>query len=50
MYAVINNHGMEESYGVCRNGIEGLNDTLVARGFAMNEDGGILKVTCFIIG
>lgn len=28
----------------CRNGIEGLNDDLVSRGFAMNEEGGILKV------
>ena len=27
-----------------RNGIEGLNDDLLARGFAMNEEGGILKV------
>ena len=28
----------------CRNGIEGLNDDLLERGFAMNEEGGILKV------
>ena len=28
----------------CRNGIEGLNDDLLTRGFAMNEAGGILKV------
>lgn len=28
----------------CRNGIEGLNDDLLTRGFAMNEEGGILKV------
>lgn len=28
-----------------KNGIEGLNDDLVSRGFAMNEEGGILKVS-----
>ena len=32
----------------CRNGIEGLNDDLLSRGFAMNEAGGILKVPCCI--
>ena len=28
----------------CRGGIEQLNNELTARGFAMNEEGGILKV------
>ena len=28
-----------------RNGIEELNDALLTRGFAMNEEGGILKVS-----
>ena len=30
----------------CRRGIEGLNDELLTRGFAMNEEGGILKASC----
>ena len=29
----------------CRKGIEGLNDELLTRGFAMNEEGGILKAS-----
>lgn len=29
----------------CRRGIEGLNDELLTRGFAMNEEGGILKAS-----
>lgn len=31
-----------------RNGIEQLNDELIARGFAMNEEGGILKVAIML--
>ena len=30
----------------CRRGIEGLNDELLTRGFAMNEEGGIVKASC----
>ena len=29
----------------CRRGIEGVNDALLTRGFAMNEEGGILKAS-----
>ena len=32
----------------CRNGIEELNDALLTRGFAMNEEGGVLKVEYFL--
>ena len=34
---------------LCRNGIEGLNDELLTRGFAVNEEGGIPKVTALLL-
>lgn len=35
---------VDRQFMKCRNGIEGLNEQLLTRGFAMNEEGGILKV------
>ena len=34
-----------DGWNLCRRGIEELNDELLTRGFAMNEEGGILKAS-----